>query len=1149
MMNKWLLTAGLIGSAGHALAADTVAPVVTPSVAPGAYSSAQKFTLSVKDSVDTAPKVYYTKDGTLPTTESALYKSGLTIKVVDKGVSRDLFLRTLAVDASGNIRRQSFNYYIDSAPVVTPSLAAGSYKGDKSITLSVKDETDTAPVVYYTVDGSLPGKSSPVYTAGTAINGTASSKSLDLRIRTLAMDSDGNYRRQIFDYKLDPDTTAPVVTPSVAAGAYSSAQSVKLTVTDDTDAAPKLYYTTDGTTPTSSSAAYTAGAAIAISKSATLQVLAVDATGNSKVYSYAYVIKSADTTAPVVTASVAAGTYAAAQSVTLTVSDDTDSAPTLYYTTDGTTPTTSSTKYTTAIAISASATLKVLAVDASANSKVYSYAYVINADTWYFRGTPNSWATTLMNQEGTLYCTTQTFGASSTSPRFKIDHYANWTESYPTADYTVSADSTYKICFNPTSKAITATKQAGADTTGPVISATPSAGSYSTTQYIGLSATDDQDSSPVLYYTTDGTEPTTSSTKYTNQTITASDKVTSGADLTIKTLAVDASGNKTTNTFTYYIGDTSSTTSGDFRSESIYFVMTARFYDGDSSNNYYNRDRYKAGDPQWRGDFKGLISQLDYIKDLGFTAIWVTPPVENRSGLDYHGYHAYDWTKVDPRLESVDATYQDFINAAHAKGLKVIQDVVVNHSSQYGIRDQVWIDHLPIKYYVPTGSTQGKIVNGPYLGNLGDYKTTNRDDNDNSVAPAWFQARHNSDPDGTTPLVDPNTGTSVPLAGYNANRFFGFDASTLDKTWYHQQGFMAGGDWENATSLYNKHMAGDCVDLNTGNATVRTYLNNAIHKYLDMGVDAIRLDTAKHVERSELLTYTQDWQAYKPGLFIFGEVLVKGAGFGSEITNDNASAIIRPWWYTRTGSSASTPSGDSGLSVLDFPLFSTFRDNVTKGSLGGIKSIFDYDYLYADPTKLVTFFQNHDVGPDNDFKYRFGGQKDYAALAYNVLWTVRGIPSLYYGEEVMFQAGLPEDLAGSSDTLDQTGRAYFGDKLDNKATLQADTLYQHIKRLNQIRKAIPALQTGTMSNVSNSDSYLSFVRSSSSSYVVVGLANGSSQTLTVSSVKNGTYTDAVTGNTIKVTNGSLTFTVKPYSIGAYVLDGPGKVGSDGNWLK
>jgi len=189
------------------------------------------------------------------------------------------------------------------------------------------------------------------------------------------------------------------------------------------------------------------------------------------------------------------------------------------------------------------------------------------------------------------------------------------------------------------------------------------------------------------------------------------------------------------------------------------------------------------------------------------------------------------------------------------------------------------------------------------------------------------------------------------------------------------------------------------------------------------------------------------------------------------------------------------------------------------------------------------------VGPDNDIKYRYGGEMANAAMAYNVLWTVRGIPTLYYGEEVMFQAGLPEDLAGSSDTLDQTGRAYFGTKLDDKATLQANSLYQHIKRLNQIRKAIPALQSGAMSNISNSDSMLSFVRSTDSSYAVVGLANGSSQTMTVSNVKNGTYRDAVTGREVTVSNGSLTFTVNPYSVGAYVLSGPGKVGSDGAWLK
>src|SRR4051812_19279776 len=77
---------------------------------------------------------------------------------------------------------------------------------------------------------------------------------------------------------------------------------------------------------------------------------------------------------------------------------------------------------------------------------------------------------------------------------------------------------------------------------------------------------------------------------------------------------------------------------GDLRDDTIYFVMTTRFFDGDPGNDFYDRDRLKAGDPQWRGDFKGLIEQLPHIKELGFTALWITPPVESRSGLDYHGY-------------------------------------------------------------------------------------------------------------------------------------------------------------------------------------------------------------------------------------------------------------------------------------------------------------------------------------------------------------------------------------------------------------------------------------------------------------------------------------------------------------------------------
>jgi len=323
----------------------------------------------------------------------------------------------------------------------------------------------------------------------------------------------------------------------------------------------------------------------------------------------------------------------------------------------------------------------------------------------------------------------------------------------------------------------------------------------------------------------------------------------------------------------------------DFREETIYFLITTRFYDGCPEQDFWCRDRIEFDqrgnpvDPHWRGDFKGLIERLDYIKELGFSAIWITPPIENRSGLDYHGYHGYDWTRIDPRLESDGATYQDLIDAMHARCLKLIQDVVVNHSCQYGIRGQVHIDHLPVKYYVPQGSEQGRIKYGPYQGNLGNYRFADREDIDNPLAPQWYRERVGRDPEGREPLVDPKTGVTVPCPGYNPGRFFGVDCSNLDPTWYHQAGFIAGGDWESA-SLQVKHIAGDCIDLNTEHPTVKRYLIESINRYLDMGVDALRIDTVKHVERDNLLEYVNAWKQHKPGLFVFGENLVKGTGYG-----------------------------------------------------------------------------------------------------------------------------------------------------------------------------------------------------------------------------------------------------------------------------
>jgi len=599
----------------------------------------------------------------------------------------------------------------------------------------------------------------------------------------------------------------------------------------------------------------------------------------------------------------------------------------------------------------------------------------------------------------------------------------------------------------------------------------------------------------------------------------------------------------------------------DFREETIYFLLTTRFYDGDPSNNFFCRDRIRfnaagrAEDPHWRGDFKGLIQRLDYIRDLGFSAIWITPPVENRSGLDYHGYHGYDWTRIDPRLESPDACYQDLIDAAHARGIKIIQDVVINHSCQYGIRGKAWIDHLPIKYYIPQGSQPGRIDHGPYQGNLGNYAWPNRDDIDNPVAPVWYQERHARDPQGVEPLIDPKTGELLPVPGYDPSRFFGIDANTLDPEWYHQEGFICGGDWESAHPLQHKHLAGDCIDLATEREKVKSYIIDSINRYLDMGIDALRIDTVKHIERDNLLEYVNAWKARKPGLFVFGENLVKGYGWGDLDGSDNGPSQIRPWWYTRLGHDPHDPDsgGDSGFPQLDFGLFSTFRDNLSRGSFEGVARVLEMDWIYGNATALVTFLQNHDVGPDNDFRFRFKGEQWMAAAAYNLLWTVRGIPCLYFGEEIEFMKGAPQDVIGNDDTLDTTGRAYFGDHIDaaHVAVTQNHPLYRHIRRLNWIRRAIPALQKAPISHIAEWGSGLSFVRdwNDGESYAVVGLTIGGGQDIRVEGVRDGIYRDAVTGNEIAARGGNLSFHVKGNSAGIYVLEGLGKIGKDGAYLR
>ena len=219
---------------------------------------------------------------------------------------------------------------VTAAPTFSP--AAGSYSTAQNVTLS--DATQGA-VIYYTTDGSTPTTSSTVYSSAIAVgNGTTT-------IKAMAVAS-GSTASPVVSatYVIGAATAAPTFSP--VAGSYSTAQNV--TLSDATQGAV-IYYTTDGSTPTTSSTVYSSAISVS-SGTTTIKAMAV-ASGStaSPVVSATYVIGAA-TAAP--TFSPAAGSYSTAQNVTL--SDSTQGAV-IYYTTDGSTPTTSSAVYSSAIVV------------------------------------------------------------------------------------------------------------------------------------------------------------------------------------------------------------------------------------------------------------------------------------------------------------------------------------------------------------------------------------------------------------------------------------------------------------------------------------------------------------------------------------------------------------------------------------------------------------------------------------------------------------------------------------------------------------------------------------------------------------------------------------------------------------------------------
>ena len=588
----------------------------------------------------------------------------------------------------------------------------------------------------------------------------------------------------------------------------------------------------------------------------------------------------------------------------------------------------------------------------------------------------------------------------------------------------------------------------------------------------------------------------------------------------------------------------------DFRDESIYFMMTTRFYDGDTGNNVLCWDNQEAQkstkDPCWRGDFQGVIDKLDYIKALGFTAIWITPVVQNASGYDYHGYHASDFSKVDCRYQSGDGKksgdvmFQELIDKAHEKGIKIILDIVLNHTGNFGE------EHFCKEFDRDTRLRNQADINAcmiPNLETLGsDYP---------SLLPGYQYQRRLA-------MMKNTDGQNHDTHNY----------------WHHFGNF----NWD-LPNRWWAQIAGDCVDLNTENNTVADYLVKCYGNFIKMGVDGFRIDTSGHISRltfckqfipqfAALGKKYEDKRLNKAPFFMYGEVCAR---FGSVQYRgqDNLSPYYYTWnapqnlmdqfdgsqsyWDTQeiydsgTGydaklmplcekDNADSPesnntfmlngawhepdySQSSGFNVIDFPLHYNFSN---AGSAYGLAK--SGDMKYNDATFNVVYVDSHDYGPQPNDGVRFGGSDAQWAENLSLMFTFRGIPCLYYGSEIGFKRGAKIDN-GPNGPLSDTGRAYFGGYITGDveasdfgeykasgnvdATLNHD-LAQHLIRLNKIRQAVPALRKGQWTDEGcAANGGIAFKRAYKDSYALVALNGGA----TFTDCPAGTYTDLVTGKT------------------------------------
>ena len=369
-------------------------------------------------------------------------------------------------------------------------------------------------------------------------------------------------------------------------------------------------------------------------------------------------------------------------------------------------------------------------------------------------------------------------------------------------------------------------------------------------------------------------------------------------------------------------------------SDVLYMLMPDRFANGNPKNDVIKgmEDQLcNRNEPSLRhgGDLEGLRQHLDYFTDLGVTALWLTPVLENDRPADggkhstYHGYATTDYYRVDPRF-GTNEEYKALVDECHKKGLKVVMDMIFNHCGDY----HPWAKGTRI-------DENGKTIK--------DYPSKD-----------WFNS--------------PNYGLQT---SYKLTPVLDPYASKVD---------MA----ETVDGWFVPSMP----DLNQRNPHVIKYLiQNSIWWIETVGIDGIRMDTYPYADRQAMADWMKVLNKEYPNFNTVGETWVTEPAYTAAWQKDSKLSDINSNLKT----------------VMDFAFFdrlSQAKNEETDDWWKGWNRIYNslcYDYLYTDPSSVMAFIENHDTD-----RY-LGNGKDSTALkqAYALLLTMKRIPQLYYGTEIL----------------------------------------------------------------------------------------------------------------------------------------------------